>query len=298
MITLTIHKPILRKLRATVKICAPIPGTASLTSNLFSLRLPRRIIPALAVLFLAACGSEHENHDGHDHDHSHNHEEHASSESTYVEGKGVQLSESGKDSLGVKIEEVRLETVQDELTLQAQIYREATESPRSNGTSRPGFAYASVFHNAGTAAGLEPGAAGVAQSGAESFSAQVIEVDRQLVETTGQVEYLIELPDPENQLELGEFIQVAFRVAGVENRSMVVVPDSAILRTARGDFAFAENQGYLFRAPVEVARVRDEQAVISEGLYEGDLVAANNVENLYLIELQVTNGGKGCAHGH
>jgi len=260
---------------------------------------------ALTLIVLAACGSDHGGHDGHDHDHDHEHDhhshsEHASPESTFVAGKGVQLSEPGKTSLGVEIEPVRVQNVQNMLSLKAQVYRQSNESPRSNGTTRPGFAYASVFHNANTADALTIGTEGTAEHGAESFPSRVVEIDRQLADTTGQVEYLIEMRDPESRLDLGEFVEVTFPTAtkGRDDKSLVMIPESAVLRTARGDFAFAENQGYLFRAPIQVVRVKNNQALISDGLYEGDFVAANRVENLYMIELQVTNGGKGCAHGH
>jgi len=242
------------------------------------------------AMMMTGCGS--------DPNHDHGGEDHASAESTYVAGKGVQLSPSGLDSLGVKMQEVRIDHVQPILSVQAQVYRQANEVARPQGETRPGFAYASVFHPAEDREAVEIHLHGAAHYEGNSFSARIIDIDCQLVETTGQVEYLIEIDDRGHELTLGDFVQVTFSKPNADSEGYVIVPDSAVLRTARGDFAFAENQGYLFRAPVKVIRFQNNHALIAEGLYEGDLVAANQVENLYLIELQVTNGGKGCAHGH
>ena len=73
------------------------------------------------------------------------------------------------------------------------------------------------------------------------------------------------------------------------------MPRSAVLETAAGKFAFVQNGDYLLRTPVTVGAENAEYAEITGGIYAGDVVAANPVETLYLIELRATKGG---GHSH
>lgn len=75
------------------------------------------------------------------------------------------------------------------------------------------------------------------------------------------------------------------------------LPHEALLRTAKGDFVYVVNGPRLLRTPVKVAADGTGWSV-DEGLYEGDQVAVAGVQGLWLAELQATNGGVGCAHGH
>ena len=76
------------------------------------------------------------------------------------------------------------------------------------------------------------------------------------------------------------------------------IPDSALLRTVRGDFVFVANGDWLLRTPVTVGAVGAGWLEVKDGLYEGDTVVAQGTRALWLAEIQAVNGGVSCTHGH
>lgn len=76
------------------------------------------------------------------------------------------------------------------------------------------------------------------------------------------------------------------------------LPAEALLRTAKGDFVYVLNDGWLLRTPVTVAAGHGRDFTLKDGLYEGDVIAVRGVRALWLAELQAVNGGVGCADGH
>jgi hypothetical protein len=76
------------------------------------------------------------------------------------------------------------------------------------------------------------------------------------------------------------------------------LPAEALLRTAKGDFVYVLNDGWLLRTPVNVAAGPGGGFTLRDGLYEGDVIAVRGVRALWLAELQAVNGGVGCADGH
>lgn len=76
------------------------------------------------------------------------------------------------------------------------------------------------------------------------------------------------------------------------------VPEKSLLRTARGTFVFAQNGEWFLRTQVEPGSTADGWTVVTDGLYEGDVVVVDGVDDLWLAEISAVNGGVGCAHGH
>lgn len=76
------------------------------------------------------------------------------------------------------------------------------------------------------------------------------------------------------------------------------LPADALLRTAKGDFVYVANGPWLLRTPVTVQGDPLAGFTVSDGLYEGDVIATGGVRVLWLAELQAINGGVGCADGH
>ncbi|MBI2497957.1 MAG: efflux RND transporter periplasmic adaptor subunit [Opitutae bacterium] len=76
------------------------------------------------------------------------------------------------------------------------------------------------------------------------------------------------------------------------------LPAAALLRTARGDFVYVANDGWLLRTPVNVDGGDGLSFAASDGLYEGDVVVVSGALALWLAEIQAVNGGVGCADGH
>lgn len=76
------------------------------------------------------------------------------------------------------------------------------------------------------------------------------------------------------------------------------LPDSAVLRTVKGDFVYVANGEWFLRTAVKLAANVAGDRAAPEGLYEGDVVVTHGAQALWLAELQAVNGGVGCADGH
>ncbi len=81
-------------------------------------------------------------------------------------------------------------------------------------------------------------------------------------------------------------------------RGATAIPNTALLRTVRGDFVFVSNGGWLLRTPVVVGAADSGWSEVKDGLYEGDTVVALGTRALWLAEIQAVNGGVSCTHGH
>ncbi len=252
------------------------------------------------VLTFAACSgsgdaSKSDDHEGHGHSAV---ESHSATETTFVEGKGVQLSEVGRVAVGLETAPVTAETRTVGKEIQLQVYRHANEADQPSGKFRNGYAYASAIIPAVDARKLSDRQSIDITQGDSSQSAEIAKIDWQLESVTGEAEVIAQIKDPEAQYAIGSFIQGHLTTANTKTEDLVSIPRGALLTTAKGSFAYASNNEYFFRTPVKVVGNTDEHALISDGLFEGDIVASNGVQQLYLIELQTINGGKGCAGGH
>jgi len=97
---------------------------------------------------------------------------------------------------------------------------------------------------------------------------------------------------------------IGLQTAPVEIRDLAgatgvaAIPAAALLRTAKGDFVFVANGGWLLRTPVKIGAGGDGWLAVLDGLYEGDQVVTHGAGALWLAEIQAVNGGVGCADGH
>jgi len=76
------------------------------------------------------------------------------------------------------------------------------------------------------------------------------------------------------------------------------IPESSVVETVRGDFVYTVNGSSYLRVPVKLGARADGLVVVEDGLFEGDLVVKTGAYDLWMIELQAVNGGRGCADGH
>jgi hypothetical protein len=95
-------------------------------------------------------------------------------------------------------------------------------------------------------------------------------------------------------LETGEVASRA--VAGTSE--VTAIPAEALLRTVKGDFVYVANGDWFLRTPVVIGATDASHIEIKDGLYEGDTIVVKGVRGLSLAEIQVLNGGVGCADGH
>lgn len=216
---------------------------------------------------------------------------------SYQEGKGISLSEETKISLGLELAEVGEQAVWPTVKLTAQVYRTASEASRTYGSERQGNAYATALVSSEMAAQLKPGQkfAFVCKDNADvRHEGIVLKIDKAQVPVLGKAEALVQLPDPDQSLAVGAFVEAEVSV-GNGPRTMLGIPHSALLETSTGTYAFVQNGGFLLRTEIKTGARNKDNIEITEGLYEGDTIAVKPVEALYLIELRATKGG---GHSH
>lgn len=254
------------------------------------MRVNSRFSIGLGLAILAAgCGG----HDDAEHDHA---EAHGANEiELFEKNRGVRLPLELQRELGVATVEVIERSVPRSFEKVAQVYRAADgESP------------------AGAVAWLEEAEADQARAG-QSVTVRVrspreptVEGEGKRSASVGKVvriapsrgiafsrrEVLIELGDAENRFPAGAFLEVAF--SPERPQMALTVPESAVIRGADGSFVYAANGGHFARTPVKTGARADGWMEITDGLYAGDMVVAQAVDSLWLIELCALKGGSPC----
>lgn len=227
------------------------------------------------------------------------HDDHGSEAAgaTYQEGKGIALLEETKKSLGLELADVGEQSVWPKVSLTAQVYRAASEASRTYGHERQGNAYATALVSQEMAVQLKPGQkfTFVCKNSADAnHEGVVLKIDQAQVAILGKAEALLELPDPDQSLTVGAFVEAGVPI-GSAPQKMLGIPHSALLETSTGTYAFVQNGGFLLRTEIKTGARNNDTIEVTEGLYEGDTIAVKPVEALYLIELRATKGG---GHSH
>jgi hypothetical protein len=236
-------------------------------------------------------GHEEEEEDGHGHG-----EEEGDAPTSFKEGKGLTLIDETKKAIGLETAEVSEHEIQPVSPVSAQIYRTASEPSRLPDGEKNGSAYATAIVPPDIANHLEPGsivefATGV--DGSTKLQAKVWKVETTQVAVTAKAEILIEVPDPENKLHVGSFLEGDAHLSG--SSKTLAVPRSAVLETATGRFVYVQNGEFFLRTAVTTGAESAENIEITDGLYEGDSIVTKPAETLYIIELRATKGG---GHSH
>jgi hypothetical protein len=264
----------------------------------------KSFMPLLAGAFclgLVACGPkqpEHSADDGHDHGEGGEHGDHhdhgkEAAGARYAEGKGITLLEETKKAIGLELAEAEERQIAPIMPLEAQVYRAANEPSRPNG-EQSGSAYATALVNPALAEKLKGGEPAMLMTHDLSYEARIWRIDPVTKDAVNNVEVILQIPDPENTLRIGEFLSGSVTQSGAQQTALTV-PRSALLETATGKFTFVENSDYLLRTAVSTGAESTDYIEITDGLYAGDIVAIKPVETLYLIELRATKGG---GHSH
>ena len=243
---------------------------------------------ALLLLGVAGCGKRQTDdpHAGHgDEEGSVN----------FEAGKGVIFTKETMDSLGIQVVEVGEQELESLLVVTAQVYRSADETSSASGTFKTGHAYATALIAVGMTNGVSESRRITVQmpntNGSER-SARLMRVDDSLKSAIQTVEALLEIPDTSNSLAVGASVRTTFHHGG--RQSVMAIPRTALLKTAEGDFVYAQNGKHLLRTPVQVGTVNADWVEIRDGLLEGDAIAGNKTETLWLTELRATKGGGHC----
>ena len=245
------------------------------------------IITSLALLGLTTFLSGHPSAAGSD-------SEHANDESwSFKEGHGIHLSHPTQEKLGLIIEKVAIADIQPEHTAsRAQVYRVASE--------KSGHATSSAFAwlPAAEAKQLTVGQSLGANKSGFAENAKVTAIKTPLNTATTLVEVLVEVPDPKGLLRVGDFLQLAIKDARAPRKGVAVVQASAVIESIRGPSVYVLNDDCFLRTPVQLGARQEDKIEVTDGLFEGDRVVTQGAPDLWSIELQAVNGGKGCADGH
>lgn len=245
----------------------------------------------LAGILFGGC-SRHGDGDGHGHEEGHeHHDEHAEHEEedvSFSETKGLHVPKSTADFIGLKIVDVEEQKLASTFRFSAKVYR-----PSANGKK---LTLASAFLKQSNAKQLHVGQSLKISADDSVLIGRIAELHRDMEKATGQIEVLLEIDDPQNFLSMGSHVEAAVPTGKEEN--IIGIPNTALLRTAEGNFVYTVSGEHLVRSEVRVGEVGDALVEITEGLYAGDQVVASPVMTLWMAELQAIRGGASCADGH
>jgi hypothetical protein len=200
---------------------------------------------------------------------------------TFKEGKGLSLPAETRKSIGLETVEVAERKMSPQIGTEISVYRVETN-----------MAFASGFVAAEQAALLKVGEPMTATTkDRQRFTGKLTRLDAQTTAATGRTEFLVEFKAEVAQV--GMSLNATF--SGKAEASVTVIPRSALLHAAEGDFVFVVNGDHLLRTPVKVGVESADVIEITDGLYSGDKVVVKPVQTLWLTELRFVKGGAACA---
>jgi hypothetical protein len=223
------------------------------------------------VLLAAICGCSSQDEDAGEADHK----PEADPGYSFNEERGVLLSATAEESLGVRTAAPAQKTFQERSEAMARVYMAGQ---------------ASVLLDTNTAARIAPGSPVEIGSNPNTTTGNVLRVERQFEPSLGQVEALIAFDDPE-RYPVGSFVPVLFQRAAA---TAMAVPEGSVLQTGGGEFVFVARDGHFARTRIQPGARAEGWIEIAGGLRPGDRVATNNVQTLRCIELQATRAGEPC----
>lgn len=204
----------------------------------------------------------------------------------YKEGSGILLSDETQAAIGLKMVDVEDRSIIDEATLTAQVYETLQDDADKNSN-----ALASAVVSSAKTKDYQSGQV-IRIISPASLTGKIVRIDNTMAASTQRAELIIEIPDPGRQLKIGDFVNAVLTGSTIENTT--VIPESAVLRSIFGNFAYVSNGYALLRTPIETGAGQDGYVEVVDGLFSGDEVAAHAVETLYQIELRATKGGGHC----
>jgi hypothetical protein len=228
-------------------------------------------------LVLAACASYAQ----HDHD-EHGHAGEAGAR--FKEGSGLHFPPDTEESIGLTLAEVEEREIYPEWPVVLQVFHTDERGARASG-----------FLDLAAMRRLQPGQAIHARHTRDGdlLAGRITGLDEQAGAATGRGEVIALFDEGIGDLTTGSFLDAV--AADPAPRTATVIPASALLRTASGDFVYVVNGAYYLRTPVVAGAVSGDRVEIADGLYPGDQVVAAPAETLWLTELRAVKGG---GHSH
>ena len=256
-----------------------------------------QLLPLSAMLALLGAGCGHKEGDSHDKEKAaaQSREAEPPSGAAFKAGKGVSLLEETRKLLQVETTEVSEQKLPREVQFTAQVFGEVHAAGAPVAEHTECVVRASGLLAAGLVEGLAPGQpVTLTPKRGEPLHGSIQQVHP--ASTPGDVELLLTIANAGARLLPGDFLAVTATISRAE--TVMVVPRSAVLRTAEGTFVYAANGESFYRTAVKMGGASGGLVEITDGLLAGDSVVTTPVETLWLIELRATKGGAGCTDGH
>lgn len=277
------------------------------------------VVAAFAVIALTGCGRAHHDSsaapgaaDAHEHTDEHGHvedahaddgEEHAHDDHHGHEAEtlgadfdadaGLWLAEEAAAQIGLRTTPVTERELSIRFTTDARIYETAHAHFPESGQRAHHDSHAVAMLSFEQARVLAPGLpVDIQASDGTRVTGTLAQLDRGTARAIGEVEAIINVPDPEHRFGFGSFAAVTFQ--GGE-RLGLAVPRSAVVAAASGTFVYQKSGGRYRRTVVQTGIVGDDAVEITQGLSAGDIVVTQGALDLWLIELRFTKGG---GHSH
>lgn len=215
---------------------------------------------------------------------------------TFKEGKGLLVPADTAKFIAVKVEDVGEKSVSSSLAFDATVYRAAANAQiASTQPAASKISLATAALDQSQATNLVRGQSVNVRAKARPLTGRVSEISS--IGGAGAAhEALVSIDDEKHILQHGEKVSVTTSLG--KERSAIVIPKSALLKTAEGSFVYTVNGNYYVRAPIKTGVAQDGIVEVTDGLYSGDQIVTNPVMTLWMAELQSIRGGKACADGH
>lgn len=129
------------------------------------------------------------------------------------------------------------------------------------------------------------------------FRGHVSYIDPQLDETTRTARVRVELANPNRELKIGMYVRVAFAATGNSERTVPVVPASAVQNINGQQIVFvstADPNVFELR-PVRLGKENDGRYQVLEGLTVGDRVVVNGS---FMLRAEWLKSNQGSEHTH
>ena len=199
-------------------------------------------------------------------------------------GKGVAFSQETKKLFELEISEVAEKPIGRRFEKTAQVYR-----------TDVGLSWAMLLLDDKEISSLKVGQimqVKVPARAKDKITGKLVRIDRQAASALGKGEGLVEFEDPEHLFEMGQFLPLSAALG--EEKTALIVPLSAILVTAEGNYVYVVNGKYLSRTRIKTGASDNGMVEVENGLYSGDSIVTKGVESLWLVELSALKGGTPC----
>lgn len=250
---------------------------------------PIRIVFVWALLAITILGAGCGRKEGYN---PHEEKSESPSGASFKPGKGVILTDETRQILNVETAEVTEEKLPQVIRFSVQIFTQ------THLFTNPGEYHAGCdIHGSGS---LSPDKIDIVQpkqpvkfmtASKETLDGFVVAVQK--TPAHGESEIIVGLTGVGAKIKDGEFVNAAITLP--RDEAVLVIPRSALLKTAEGVFVYALNGPAYYRTTVKIGSESEDKIEIIDGLFAGDKVVTKPVETLWLIELRATKGG---GHSH